>query len=84
MKEKIINITKEVVPYILVILLALFIRAFIASPVRVNGTSMVDTLKEGDILILNKIGTMSLPIYLFGSVLHSQIRSLRIPLHQKE
>ena len=54
MNEKTINIIKEIVPYILVILLALFIRAFIASPVRVNGTSMVDTLKEGDILILNK------------------------------
>lgn len=55
MNEKTINIIKEIVPYILVILLALFIRAFIASPVRVNGTSMVDTLKEGDILILNKM-----------------------------
>lgn len=36
------------------------------------------------ILFLNKTGKMSLPIYLFGSVLQSQIRSLRMPLHQKE
>ena len=55
MKEKIINIAKEIVPYILVILLAILIRTFIASPVRVNGSSMYATLKEGDILLLNKI-----------------------------
>ena len=55
MKEKVIKITKEVAPYILVILLAILIRTFIVSPVRVNGTSMIDTLKEGDILLLNKM-----------------------------
>ena len=55
MKDKIINIIKEVYPYILVILLAILIRTFIASPVRVNGSSMYDTLKEGDIMILNKM-----------------------------
>ena len=55
MKDKIINIGKEVVPYIIVILLAILIRTFIASPVRVNGPSMNDTLKEGQILLLNKM-----------------------------
>ena len=55
MKDKIINIAKEIVPYILVILLAVLIRTFIASPVRVNGSSMYATLKEGDILLLNKM-----------------------------
>ena len=55
MKDKIIVIIKEIIPYILVILLAILIRTFIASPVRVNGKSMISTLKEGDILLLNKM-----------------------------
>lgn len=55
MKDKIINIVKEIVPYLIVILLAILIRTFIASPVRVNGPSMNDTLKEGQILLLNKM-----------------------------
>jgi signal peptidase I len=54
MNEKIIKIGKEIVPYILVILLAVVIRTFIVSPVRVNGSSMYDTLKNGEILLLNK------------------------------
>ena len=53
-KEKVINVIKEILPYIGVILLAILIRTFIVSPVRVNGTSMINTLKEGDILLLNK------------------------------
>lgn len=55
MKDKIINIVKEIIPYIIVILLAILIRTFIASPVRVNGPSMNDTLKDGQILLLNKM-----------------------------
>ena len=55
MKDKIINIVKEIIPYIIVIILAILIRTFIASPVRVNGPSMNDTLKDGQILLLNKM-----------------------------
>lgn len=55
MKEKTINFIKEIIPYVAVILLAILIRTFIASPVRVNGTSMVDTLSNGDIMLLNKM-----------------------------
>ena len=55
MKEKIIKILKEIIPYIIVIVVALLIRNFIASPVRVNGSSMNNTLYNGDILLLNKL-----------------------------
>lgn len=55
MKEKVFKFIKEIIPYVIVILLALFIRNFIASPVRVNGSSMMDTLSNGDILLLNKM-----------------------------
>ncbi len=46
---------KEIVPYILVIILVLLIKHYLASPIRVNGSSMYPTLKDGDIMILNKI-----------------------------
>lgn len=45
---------KEMVPYLILIMVLIFIRIFIVTPVRVDGTSMENTLKENDILILNK------------------------------
>ena len=46
---------KEWLPYILVIVLVVLIKLFVVSPIRVNGDSMYDTLKDGDIMILNII-----------------------------
>ena len=43
-------------PYIIIILVVIIIRSFIATPIRVNGGSMDDTLKNGETMILNKIG----------------------------
>ncbi len=50
MKEKI----KPFLPYIIIIAVVLFIKAFIVTPIKVNGESMYPTLEEGDIMILNK------------------------------
>ena len=50
MKEKI----KPFLPYIIIIVVVLFIKAFIVTPIKVNGESMHPTLEEGDIMILNK------------------------------
>ena len=50
MKEKI----KPLLPYIIIIVIVLFIKAFIITPIKVNGESMYPTLEEGDIMILNK------------------------------
>ena len=46
---------KDVYPYVIIIVCVLLFRIFIATPVRVDGDSMNDTLKNGQILILNKL-----------------------------
>ena len=48
------NKVKVLLPYIIIILVVLFIKAFIVTPIKVNGESMYPTLEEGDIMILNK------------------------------
>lgn len=50
MKEKL----KPLLPYIIIILVVLFIKSFIVAPIKVNGESMYPTLEEKDIMILNK------------------------------
>ena len=46
----------EWLPYIIIILAVILIRSFLFTPIRVNGTSMYPTLKQNDLMILNKIG----------------------------
>ncbi|MBQ9318115.1 MAG: signal peptidase I [Bacilli bacterium] len=46
---------KSLIPYLVIITVVVVIRTFIATPVRVDGSSMVPTLKNNDILILNKL-----------------------------
>ena len=46
---------KELYPYVIIIVVVVLFRTFIATPVRVNGASMESTLKNGEILILNKL-----------------------------
>ena len=45
---------KEIAPYLIIIVLVVLIRAFIITPVRVDGLSMYPTLKNGEILLLKK------------------------------
>ena len=45
---------KELLPYIMIVVVVVAIRAFIATPVRVDGSSMNPTLEDGEILILKK------------------------------
>ena len=45
---------KELLPYIIIIFLVIFIKAFIVTPIKVNGESMMPTLHEKDIMLLNK------------------------------
>lgn len=54
-EKKGLKIIKEVVPYIIVIILVLLFKKFLFAPIKVNGESMLDTLKDGDIMILNII-----------------------------
>ena len=45
---------KELIPYIVILIVVILVKSFIASPIRVNGTSMVPTLHPKDIMILNR------------------------------
>lgn len=45
---------KELLPYIIIIFVVIFIKAFIVTPIKVNGESMMPTLHEKDIMLLNK------------------------------
>lgn len=49
------KIIKEIYPYIVIIVVVVLFRTFIATPVRVDGNSMNDTLNNKEILILNKL-----------------------------
>ena len=49
------KITKELMPYIIIVVVVVLFRGYIATPVRVDGDSMNPTLKNGQILILNKL-----------------------------
>ncbi|MBR3490568.1 MAG: signal peptidase I [Bacilli bacterium] len=56
MKRDYKPIIKDIISYVLIILAVVLIRIFIFDPVRVDGPSMDNTLKNGQVLILNKIG----------------------------
>lgn len=60
-------ILKEILSYIVIILIVLFIKMYIVSPIRVNGNSMYDTLHDKDIMILNEF------IYYFSDVKRNDI-----------
>lgn len=49
------RIVKELIPYAVIVLIVVLIRTFIATPVIVSGSSMDPTLKNGEVLILNKL-----------------------------
>ena len=55
MSDTIKKIIKEYVPYVVVIIIVLLFKQYFFAPVRVNGASMDNTLKDKDILLLNII-----------------------------
>ncbi len=46
---------KELIPYIIIVIVVVLIRSFVVTPVIVSGDSMVPTLKNKQLLLLNKI-----------------------------
>lgn len=46
---------RNLVPYIIIIVVVVFIRTFIITPVKVNGNSMYPTLEGSEIMLLNKL-----------------------------
>lgn len=49
------KIIKEIIPYIVIVLVVILIRTFLITPIKVIGPSMNPTLESGDIMILNKV-----------------------------
>jgi len=45
---------KEIIPYVIIVMIVLLIRTFIITPVQVDGDSMYPTLNDNQILILKK------------------------------
>ena len=52
-----IKILKELLPYLIIILVVILIRTFVVTPVIVNGPSMNPTLDGNEIMILKKYDT---------------------------
>lgn len=50
------KIIKNLLPYIIIVIVVIWVRTFIATPVKVNGSSMYPTLKGNEIMLLNKLG----------------------------
>lgn len=48
------NIVKEIIPYVVIILLVVLLRSFVITPVQVEGASMDPTLEDNEILLLKK------------------------------
>ena len=55
MNEKGKELLKTFLTYVGIIVVVILIRIFLVDPVRVDGPSMNTTLKNGEILLLNKI-----------------------------
>ena len=53
--EKVKKFIKELIPYVVILVVVIIIRTYIATPVMVSGPSMNPTLKGKEIMILNKI-----------------------------
>ncbi len=50
------KLIREIIPYVVIILIVVLIRTYIATPVIVSGDSMKPNLHDGEMLIVRKIG----------------------------
>lgn len=48
------KLVKEIVPYVIIVIVVVLIRSFVVTPVQVDGDSMYPTLINNEILILKK------------------------------
>lgn len=53
------KIIKELVPYVLIVIFVVLLRTFIITPVKVDGASMDNTLKDGQVLLLYKLAKIN-------------------------
>ena len=69
---------KEIIPYIIIIICVVLIRTFLITPARVDGESMENTLYNGEIVLLNKIGLKTKGLERFDIVVFKQEKDLLI------
>lgn len=69
-KEK--NYFKEFIPYLIIILFVVFLKAYVISPIRVNGVSMNPTLDDRDIMLLDEVSYYFTDIHRFDIVVIRQ------------
>lgn len=55
-ENKFIKILKELIPYVVILIVVVLIRTYLVTPIMVNGPSMQPTLSGGEVMILNKRG----------------------------
>lgn len=55
MKKKGLKILKEIYPYIIVVIVVVLVRSFIITPAIVDGSSMVPTLYNNNVILVNKL-----------------------------
>lgn len=49
---------KELIPYVVILIVVVIIRTYFVTPIMVSGPSMQPTLKGGEVMILNKLGSI--------------------------
>lgn len=51
----VIKVVKELIPYVIILVVVVLIRTYLFTPIMVSGPSMRPTLEGGEVMILNKI-----------------------------
>jgi len=46
---------KDIIPYVVILVVVILIRTFVVTPIKVHGQSMYETLDGNEIMILNKL-----------------------------
>ncbi len=70
--DKLKKTLKELIPYVVIIILVILFKMYYFAPIRVNGKSMNNTLKNGDIMILNVVSLRHSKIKRFDIVVVDQ------------
>lgn len=52
------KILKDLIPYIVILVVVVLIRTFIVTPIIVDGDSMSPTLTDDEMMLLNKLGSI--------------------------
>ena len=52
--DKVVKFIKELIPYIIILIVVILLRTYVVTPIKVNGVSMVPTLDGGEIMLLTK------------------------------